>query len=300
MPATLEEIKDWLDDLVKAGSLSDDERKGLEATLGKPGVADHIKGSQLRQADFSRKMNEVSEQQKALDSEKANVAKLQQELVDWKGGSEAKYNKAIADLKAAQTRAFQLEQGLQTEYGIDPATLLGNGTAPLANPTQPDTSAFLTKEQFDKALDERMNGRLQSVVTDLVSWPSAIYKMDREAKRLGIENYDPDQVWQKMVETKNWDPAVSFNTLYNADAIRQQKQKEEMDAALAKAREEGIKAGKAEAALPQSRVAPTDSYVQALVKGSEPAAQGAGVSSDRSHVSRAADALSEATGVPRR
>lgn len=301
--ATVEEIKDWLDDLVKAGSLSDDDRKGLEATMSKPGVADFVKGSQSRQADYSRQMNELSTKQKEIEAEKANTAELQRQLVEYKGTNEKKYNEMVNELKASQTRQFQLEQGLRHTYGIDPATIVGDPANGVGNgnpgyqgapdPNRIDPSTFLSKEEFNKALESGMNQKIQGAATDLIAWTNATYEMQQRATELGIKDYKPRAVWDKMMETKNWNPDQVFDQLYNATAIQQQKQQAQYEADIAKARDEGIAKGRQEASLPAAQRANAPSLVQALIKGNEGQTSDgpASVTSDKSHVARAADAL---------
>lgn len=301
MPATLEELKDWLDDLVKAGSLSDEDRKGLEATFGKPGVADYIKGGQMRQSDYSRQMNELTTKQKEIETEKGNVAVLQQQLVDYKGTNEAKYTKMVEDLKASQTRQFQLEQKLQMDYGLDPATILGTtGGAITTDPNRIDTSSFLSKAEFDTQLASTVKGQIQGAATDLINWTNSTFEMQQRASELGIKNYSPKAVMDKMVETQNWNPDQVFDQLYNATAIQTAKTQADYDAAITKARDEGIAKGRQEASLPAAQRANAPSLVQALIKGNEgqsPAdTASTSVTSDKSHVVRAADALRATMG----
>jgi hypothetical protein len=295
----IDEIKDWYEELLKTGSVDEEKRKVLDEVLAVPAVADYIKASVMRQSDYSRNQDALKAKEREIEAEKQNVATLQQQLVDYRGTNEKKYLDMVNELKASQTRQFQLEQGLRHTYGIDPATILGegggngNGYQPVTDPNRIDPSSFLSKEEFNSALEKGVNTKIQGAATDLIAWTNKTYELNQRASELGIKGYTPGAVWDKMMETKNWNPDQIFDQLYNATAIQQQKQKEQYEADIAKARDEGIQRGRAEAALPVAQRANAPSLVQALIKGNEgQVADGpASVTSDKSHVARAADAL---------
>ena len=142
MPVTDETLKVWLEDLHKAGSLSDDDRKALEVVLDKPQAAEFVKGSVLRQADYSRRMSEVDKAKAEFAEKEANVLKLQQDLVNWQGTYGPKYQKTVKELEEANTKLFQQQQRLKTladTYGIDPTELgIAEGAPPVAAPPKPE------------------------------------------------------------------------------------------------------------------------------------------------------------------
>ncbi len=303
----IEEIKDWYEGLIKTGSISDEKRKVLEEALAVPEVATYIKNSTMLRSDYSRNLDTLATERKAFESEKENIAKLQGELIKYKETNEGKYTEAVNKLGEAQNRINTLKHQAQYVYGIDledgapPAN--GNGYVP------PSNSNVYTQDQFNAELAKMRDSikaehqqTLQGAASELVAWTNQSYKLANEAQKLGITNYDPEAVWNQMLSTKNWDPRAAFDTVYNAGSLRQAQADAELKQKVDSAREEGRKAALAEAALPQARRAATDSYAQALVRGEEKSMTegGGGITEDRSHVNRAADMLSEATGVERR
>jgi hypothetical protein len=60
------DVNAWAEDLAKDGDLNEEEKERLLAILGKPKIAEKVKGSVLRQSDYSREMNTLTEQKKAV------------------------------------------------------------------------------------------------------------------------------------------------------------------------------------------------------------------------------------------
>lgn len=134
MPFNLDE---WLKELNADGSLSDEELKQLQATLSKGTVPKRLEEKTLRQAEFSRKMNELGE------AEKRTVA-LQQELAKWKQGAEAQLNQM--NLTASQERHAreQIEakaKVIAETYGLDLAELGIAATPPGTTSPPPNSPA---------------------------------------------------------------------------------------------------------------------------------------------------------------
>jgi hypothetical protein len=116
------DLNTWLKELNADGSLTQEELTAMTASLGKPGVlkaltAKHEDG--LRQDEFSRRMNGLTEK------EKATLA-LQGELVRWKQTAEAQLQQltltATQEREARQAIEAKFRQ-VAADYGLDPAQL---------------------------------------------------------------------------------------------------------------------------------------------------------------------------------
>ena len=107
------ETKTWLTELKAEGNLSDEAFKQLEASLEGSSKADaYIKGSQLRQQDYSRTMADVQKAQKAVEdsqaalaTREAQVTKYQADLGEWKTGADVNFRKAIQERETAANQA---------------------------------------------------------------------------------------------------------------------------------------------------------------------------------------------------
>jgi hypothetical protein len=107
------ETQAWLDELKKEGSLDDAAYAQLKGTFEANSKADgFVKGSALRQADYSRNMATVQAAQKAVEDAQATLAKreqdvtkYQQDLAQWKTGADKNFQAAIQDREKATVKA---------------------------------------------------------------------------------------------------------------------------------------------------------------------------------------------------
>jgi len=141
------ETQAWLDDLKKEGGLSDEAYKTLAATLESSAKADlYVKGSALRQADYSRQMNDVKTAKESLDKataelqkKEADVTKYQTDLAQWKSGADVSYNKALKEREVAFQKATAAIARLKTvadSAGLDSNELLKDLETEQVNPPQ--------------------------------------------------------------------------------------------------------------------------------------------------------------------
>ena len=148
----------WLAGLKSTGAIGDDEFKVLEAAVAKPEVAEYVGSSQLRQDEFSRKMNDLSASHK---TELAKIQAYERELADWRGGVEKNYSQIQAELQQARAEAARIAKVAQS-YGLDESDL-GTSVAPYTTPpgtpsegggSRPDlqnlAQEFLTRTDFDQ------------------------------------------------------------------------------------------------------------------------------------------------------
>lgn len=155
------EVAEWLKEL----SLTDDERKVLEPIIGKPERQEKVKGSVLRQSEFSKKMNALDKQKLDLEAAIAEKERVVAEDAAALGTWKQTADKTIIDnqkaLEDAKTKAFRLEERMKTlatQYGVDPKDLGLDGEPPPKKPETPDLTEFdkkyLGKGDADKLLAE--------------------------------------------------------------------------------------------------------------------------------------------------
>lgn len=298
----LGEITSWYEELVKTGSISEERRKVLDEVMAMPEVSKYVKETVLMRSDYSRKQDELTKQQKAIEAEQTKIAQLQDDLLKWKNTNEGKFQHTLKELESARNREAALANAIEVQYGLKASEILSDPSyvAPAA-PPQNGAGAF-TKEQFEAMITDvqtKTQERIQGVVNDMLSWQNASLMLATEAQKLGITDYSPLAVFDQMKKTSDWDPNRAFDTLYNAGEKRRLQTEAEIKKQIDAAREEGIARGRQEAMLPQSHAAPADSYAAALIKGT-PSEDGPGVSVSSEHLGKAADKLAELTGVPRR
>jgi hypothetical protein len=168
--ATSKETERFLEGLEKEGKLPKEALAQLRTSLEASSDADnYIKGSTLRQDDYSRNISDlkaaqklVEDSQKALQQKEAEVSKYQTELGTWKAGADQNYSKALqerekAERKAAaavaKVRTLAVASGLNEEdvlkdLDVTPATTIDKQTP------QFDASKYLTREEVQKVTQE--------------------------------------------------------------------------------------------------------------------------------------------------
>ncbi len=104
----------WLEELKKTGAISEDEWKVLEAAADKPQVAEFIGGSQLRQSDYNRRMNELKSQ---YDVKAAEILQYEKDLANWRGNTEKSVTQLKQELQLARTEAQRLRDTAKA-YGL--------------------------------------------------------------------------------------------------------------------------------------------------------------------------------------
>lgn len=117
------ETQNWLDSLSKEGNLSAEVVAQLRSAAETNANADSfIKGSVLRQNDYSR--NSAAVQQVKLEAERAlaESQRFQTELTEWQTGAQGSFQKALKDREEADARAGKALARLQSvaaKYGVN-------------------------------------------------------------------------------------------------------------------------------------------------------------------------------------
>lgn len=165
------ETASWLESLKKEGNLSDEVITQLRtAAESNPKADEFLKGSVLRQADYSRNSAAVKEAQTAVEKaakelaeREAGVTKFQKDLAEWKTGAEGNYSKAIKERETSEKKAVAALARLKATgaaYGIDETELLKDLEieVPNPNPNNPnptfDASKYVTREQIQEVTRE--------------------------------------------------------------------------------------------------------------------------------------------------
>lgn len=176
----------WLEDLRKEGSLDDAAFAQLKATFENDKVSTFVKGSVLRQADYSRSMGDIQKAktdletaQRDFQTKQADVDRFNGELVTWKAGAEVNFNKAVQEREAAERKAqaaFGRLKSLAAANGLSEEDVLKDlEVAPVEDkkvvPTF-DTSGFVKKEDIQRGVVESTLG--EAIVADIADEVAAL------------------------------------------------------------------------------------------------------------------------------
>ncbi len=116
----------WLTDAAKAANLTPEQLKPLEDLFGaNEGFKKYAGDSFLRQSDYSRKQNELSDKIAAKEEE---ITRYEGKLAAWETQTKAEFEKAVKGREAAQRNLDKLQQQFRTvtqqlkagydEYGV--------------------------------------------------------------------------------------------------------------------------------------------------------------------------------------
>ncbi len=216
---TKADLQKWMDDLVKAGNLSEEQAKVLSGTLEKPEVLEFVGGSMLRQEDYSGHMNQLAEdrkkQEKDYSDKDAEVTRFQTSLATFKTEADEAVDKANKRVTVAeQVRAAQTQriQSLATQYGIDDAELtaaIAASPAPAANPPSGDGApssgvseetlkGYVKAEDFNKGARQYVD--LTAVLNDMADEHRELFGTRLSRKELVDEAVSTgktiEQVWE--------------------------------------------------------------------------------------------------------
>lgn len=163
----------------------------LKQHFSLPKADEYIRGSQLRQGDYSRKQgevqalrNEVEQTQVALAAKEEANQRYNTELVQWKAGAEGAYNKALADREKAEGTAARAVARLKSsaaQLGLNEEDLLRDLDVPVATQTakelEVDTSKFVTKEMIQQTAREA--AVLEGILGDVAEEHSILFPNQR-------------------------------------------------------------------------------------------------------------------------
>lgn len=169
----------WLEELKKEGSLDDVAFNALKATFENEKVSNFVKGSVLRQADYSRQSGAIQKAQQELETAQTAfktkqdaVDKFNTELVTWKGTAEGNFNKAIQERekadRIAQTALARL-RSLAAANGLSEEEVLRDIEVVVpekkVETQQFDTSKFVSREDIQRGVIESALG--EATIADI-------------------------------------------------------------------------------------------------------------------------------------
>lgn len=161
----------WLEGLKATNKLSSEQLAVITAAAGTPEVDEYIKGSALRQDDYSRMSNEVKAAKEAAEdaqriyaTKAQEVTTFQTNLGTWKVGADKEVLKATkAEKLAADKFALAVDKlkKLAIAQGLDEAEVLADLDAPVNgggvnhnNQNGFDPSKYVSREDLNKLVKD--------------------------------------------------------------------------------------------------------------------------------------------------
>lgn len=159
------EVQQWADGLIASGIPADTVKTLITSMEGSEKAQEYIRGNQLRQSDYSSKMNaaqkDLEKRAQDIATKESEVQTLQQRLIEWKRDADAlttNKSRKIEELETKLTKmttrlgslkeAYQIaEEDLADLTDVSPPAAVvtrGGGGAP------PDTPSYLTREDFNR------------------------------------------------------------------------------------------------------------------------------------------------------
>lgn len=203
--------------------------------------APKIEGGYLRQADYSKKMNELSAKSEQLTAEIADWTETQTTTV-----AEAKEKQAAIDkLELEHTRLTQIARNMAEQAGVDPTEALKGISEP--KPKEPPVA---TKD-FDPT---PVYGQISNVAKYLLDLATELPVIAAEHLQLTGEHLDTRKL-RAEIETRakakqSTDPREVWETLYSIPDKREAARVKTYDAEIAAAEARGREAARSEAAIP--------------------------------------------------
>jgi hypothetical protein len=222
-----------------------DEAKALSPQFDKR--KDKLSEGYLRQADYSKSMNDLKTLQGQLA---AKDHQLNNEMAEWaklQGEDENKAAKLRTELDTTKVEKYQLEQKIKTlaeEHGIDIAQVLPKEPTVPEPPKAPafDETRFVPREQFGSVIDYMLGvpAELQAIAQehfDLTGERLDTRPLIADLKALVAKKQPADlrQIWE---------------TKYQVGEKRTEKSKADHAAEIAAAEARGREAARSEAQLP--------------------------------------------------
>jgi hypothetical protein len=207
--------------------IPEEKRQAIEEALKADEIVDHIGDGALRQSDYSRAMDETREQQKVAEAEKAKYTELYDNNVQWLTDQKAGIVDMQSRLKDRDDELARLRKaGDDGDFGED--------TPPI------DVSKFVSKAEFDAAVDKRVAGLERDAMTII---PLLNQISLRHFKTYG-EVLDGQELF-KHAQTVGLPLAQAYEDMTKDLAAKQQT--DEIEAKLEAARKEGFNEAMAKA-----------------------------------------------------
>lgn len=263
------ETASWLESLQKEGNLSPEVMTQLRtAAEGNSSTDQFIRGSVLRQNDYSRNSAEVQRAKAEAERALAEAQQFKTELETWQSGAQGSYATALKDREEAVTKAGRAVARLQSvaaKYGVAEDEIKLEGFEPAANRQETPVNNF-DPEAYKREVREEMGKTvreaavLDALILDLNNDHFALFgkplpkagELVQEALRTGKQL---TTLWEEKYQVKAKQSEV-------AEAAVAKRVQDEVDTRMAKLVSEGVLA-------PQSSGLRNDPYAGSPVLKSE-------------------------------
>jgi hypothetical protein len=207
------EVEGWLKDL----ALTTEERAVLEPVLGKPERLEKVKGSVLRQSEFSKKMQALDNQKTALEASIAEKERLVADdaaaLGTWKKTADESISITAKALEEERVKSYRLQEKMKTlatQYGADPKEwgVDGELKPPETKIVSPDTTAFdqryLGRPDADRLLQEvKSSPFIAAELEDIVDEHRSLFNRGVNRKELVTNALKNKRTLREEWETAN-------------------------------------------------------------------------------------------------
>jgi len=245
--ALSKETEAWITGLKAEGNLSDEVLAQIRAaTESNPRADEYVRGSVLRQSDYSRQSAEVQRARQEAEAAQREAQEFHTSLTEWKSGAEGSYQAALAAREAAELRAQRALGRLQTvaaKYGApdEDTTLEGFEVKPSVNNTNFDP------EKYAQDLEARVTSRVTSATSEAARLDAIIYDLGNEhqalfgrplpaAEQLVNEALASKKTLRQYWEDKYYVPAKRTEV---SESLVNKRIQDEVDARMAKMVSEG-------------------------------------------------------------
>jgi hypothetical protein len=193
------DIAQW----IKGLELPEAEQKVVLEAIGKGGekALKYIEGNQLRQDEFSRKLDDVKKKETDLAKAIEDENKFHTELASWKRGSEKRLADATAAREAAERKlatARDKVKELGTEYEI-PAETLDPLFEGVTTPNNNEPPVRREPEIVDPDLQPVTMGTFRAEARAYAKFAALIPSLEREHYRLFGDTAEAPN-WEKLIE----------------------------------------------------------------------------------------------------
>lgn len=238
------DTKKWLTDIGFSAEEAADLAPKFEPRVGE------LEKHQLRQADYSRAMNEVQKLQTEL---RANSDRLNREMAEFatiQAGQTDQQDQIRGQLEKTQLEKFQLEQALirvAEQNGLDPRTLVPNPS--------PEPDKKPEPEPFDPGkVTAPIMQTIGSVADFFMNMQAELPAIMLEHQALTGETLDTRafvaELKTRAQKKEDVDPRRLWESLYDIPAKREAQRQANYDKAIKDAEQRGRESARSEMAIP--------------------------------------------------
>ena len=182
------DIEAWIKETIPVDKLDEATRNAVYGVLKDPAAVDKIQAGQMRQSEFSKRMNdwqaETAAAKQAAEEAQAKYQAELQKLSQWEADGNAEIAKYADAAKAAEKQRLETEAALrklQKEYELSDDDLgLKLENQPVNNAPAFDASKYMTVEQAQKLINQN-NLEVAKVMTE---YPAKLHGLVRRHSEL--------------------------------------------------------------------------------------------------------------------